>query len=149
MSDTCMNHIEGHWKALTDVANGRFRNGEPEKALETYQEALYRAEVLNNHRQDCLRLHIPFMQVYIISCSNLANAYTELGRRHEAEKMLRRAVYYLLHLSSGRDGIDPAELQRELRRASVALLDFSGKTAEGLEKRKKVLADVCSGDKSP
>jgi len=146
MSDTCMNHIEGHWKALTDTANGRFRNGELEKALETYQEALYRAEVLNNHRQDCLRLRIPFVQVYIISCNNLANAYTELGRRREAEKMLRRVVYYLLHLSSGREEIDRAELQRELRMASVALLGFSGKTAEGLEKRKKVLEDVCSGD---
>jgi len=146
MSDTCMNHIEGHWKTLTDTANDRFRNGEMEKALETYQEALYRAEVLNNHRQDCLRLHIPFVQVYIISCNNLVNTCTELGRHREAEKMLRRVVYYLLHLSSVRDEIDSAELQRELRKASVALLDFSGKTAEGAEKRKKVLEDVCSED---
>jgi|GEM_PF-5241590 len=32
------------------------------------------------------------------------------------------------------------------KRTSVAPLDFSGKTAEGLEKRKKVLVDLCSTD---
>jgi len=146
MSDTCMNHIEGYWQRLTTAANDFFHKGDVERALDGYKDALYRAEVLNNHIPDCLRLRIPFMQVYVISCNNLANAYKATGQRKEAEKMLRRVVYYLIHLSSGRNETDPAELQRELRRASVALLDFFGKTAEGLEKRKKVLLDLCSAD---
>ncbi|GAB3431035.1 tetratricopeptide repeat protein [Niabella aquatica] len=125
MSDTCISHIENHWKALTTTANECFNNGDFEKALSVYKDALYRAEALNNHQGDCLRVAIPFMQVYIISCNNLSNTYDELGQKKSAENMLKRAVYYLLHLS-GQKHINMNELQHELRRASIALLNFAG-----------------------
>jgi len=142
MSDACMNHIEGYWQTLTMAANDFFNKGDFEKALEGYKDALYRAEVLNNNIEDCLRTCIPFMQVYIISCNNLAQAYQAAGQRQEAERMLKRVVYYLLHLAELEDFVQMDELRSELRRASIALLDFSEKSAEGVKKREKVLEDV-------
>ncbi|MBV8253664.1 MAG: hypothetical protein JO154_13735 [Chitinophaga sp.] len=126
MSDTCISHIENYWKTLTMTANDSFHNGDYDKALTGYQDALFRAELLNNYQEDCTRLTIPFMQVYIISCNNLANTYSELGQCEMEEKMRTRVVYYLLHLS--RHGhFDLNELQQEFRRASISLLDFVGK----------------------
>ena len=46
MSDTCMNHIEKYWQALTVANNELFNKGDFEKALSGYKDALYRAEVL-------------------------------------------------------------------------------------------------------
>ncbi|MBX2923202.1 MAG: tetratricopeptide repeat protein [Chitinophagaceae bacterium] len=136
MSDTCISHIENHWKALTAAANDFFNKGDFEKALSVYKDALYQAEALNNHQGDCLRVAIPFMQVYIISCNNLSNTYDELGQRKEAENMLKRVVYYLLHLSK-QEEVKRDELQNELKKASVALLNFAGENGE--EKRQQQL----------
>lgn len=137
MSDTCISHVENHWKMLTMMANDFFNSGDFEKALSGYRDALYRAEVLNNHEEDCLRVGIPIMQVYIISCNNLSNTYAELGQSEEAENMLQRAVYYLLHLSR-QVHINMNELQHELKRASVALLDFARKNG-GKNNQEKLL----------
>lgn len=133
MSDNCMNHIESYWKELTVSANKHFNNGDLEKALSGYKEALYRAEVMNNHIPDCLRLKIPFIQVYIISCNNLANTYQDMGQKDEAEKMLKRAVYYLLHIA-GNEGLNMDEILSEMRRATVAYIHFMEGTDEGKTK---------------
>lgn len=140
MSDTCITHIEDHWKALTEVSNDFFEKGDFENALSGYKNALYRAEVLNNHFSDCLDLEIPFIQVYIISCSNLANTYDELGQQDEGAKVLLRAVHYLLHLS-GMEGIDQEEIHRELKRAVLNLLSFTEKNG-GIQKHEELLAGL-------
>ena len=88
MSDTCMSHIENYWKTLTRTANESFEKGNLEQALLDYTDALFRAEVLNNHQQESLRLDIPFVQVFIISCNNLSATYEDLGNLDEAEKVL-------------------------------------------------------------
>lgn len=126
MSDTCMNLIEGHWQFLTVSNNELFNQGNFEKALSGYKNALYRAEVLNNNISDCIRLKIPFVQVYIISCNNLANTYEELGDKEEAENLLKRVVYYLLHLSAKKE-LKIDELQVELKRACLAYGHFAEK----------------------
>lgn len=126
MSDTCRNHIEQRWQALTVSSNAHFSQGNFENALSGYKDALYRAEVLNNHSSDCILLKIPFVQVYIISCNNLANTYVELGNKEEAENMLKRVVYYLLHQSAKKE-LNFDELQRELKRATLAYVDFAEK----------------------
>lgn len=123
MSEKCMRHIESYWEGLTKQANERFGNKEFRRALVSYKEALYRAEVMNDHREACLQLEIPYIQLYIISCNNLSNTYIELGQLPEAENMLKRVIYYLLHLSGDAD-LNKDEIQRELRRAAVELVAF-------------------------
>ncbi|WP_243832716.1 tetratricopeptide repeat protein [Myroides indicus] len=131
-----MSHIEKYWRALTVSNNELFNNGNFEKALSGYKDALYRAEVLNNHIPDCMRLKIPFMQVYIISCNNLANTYEKLGKLEEAENMLKRTVYYLLHLASNVE-LQIDEVQSELKRATLNYLQFAEKTNIGKVKQEK------------
>lgn len=134
MSDTCMSHIERYWQALTISNNKLFNKGNFEKALVGYKDALYRAEVLNNHIPDCLRLNIPFIQVFIISCNNLANTYEELGNLEEAENMLKRTVYYLLHLANKKK-LNNNEIQSELKKAILHYIQFAEKT--NIEKAKQ------------
>ncbi|MCX7549009.1 tetratricopeptide repeat protein [Xanthomarina sp. F1114] len=126
MSDTCMNHIEKHWQALTVSSNELFNKRKYKKALSGYKDALYRSEVLNNNVSDCIRLKIPFVQVYIISCNNLANTYQELGEKEQAENMLKRVVYYLLHLAANKK-MNMDELHSELKQATLAYVDFTEK----------------------
>lgn len=130
MSDSCMSHIEKYWQLLTVANNELFNKGDFEKALCGYKDALYRAEVLNNHIPDCIRLKIPFIQVYIISCNNLANTYEELGNLEEAENMLKRTVYYLLHISSNKE-LDIGEIQLELKKATLSYMRFAEKNNIG------------------
>ncbi|MBV8327366.1 tetratricopeptide repeat protein [Chryseobacterium sp.] len=137
MSDTCMNHIENHWKALTISTNDYFNKGNFEKALAGYKDAFYRAEILNSHIPDCTRLNIPFVQVYIISCNNLANTYEELGKNEEAENMLKRVIYYLLHLA-GNSILNTDQIQPELKKAAVTYIHFTEKKNKGKVKQEKL-----------
>nr|WP_315028586.1 tetratricopeptide repeat protein [uncultured Chryseobacterium sp.] len=137
MSDSCMNHIENHWKALTSSTNDYFNKGNFEKALSGYKDAFYRAEVLNSRITDCIRLKIPFVQVYIISCNNLANTYEELGKHEEAENMFKRVVYYLLHLA-GNTTLNIEDIQPELKRAAVTYIHFTEKTNKTKAKKEKL-----------
>ncbi len=134
MSDTCIKHIENHWKAKTTASNELFNERKFQDALLGYKDALYRAEVLNNNFFDCIRVGIPFIQVYVISCNNIAYTYEELGKLEEAENMLKRAVYYLLHFEENKI-LDSNEIQSELRKASLIYMSFTEKN--NLEKIKQ------------
>lgn len=123
MSDTCISQIESHWKIKTTISNNLFHKCSYQEALLSYEEALYRAEVLNHHYQDCLRNGIPFIQIYITSCTNIAHTQSALHAQDKAEEMLKRVLYYLLHLSKIKD-LDPMEIKRELKRALVYYYDF-------------------------
>lgn len=141
MSDSCIEHIENHWKSLTVSNNEFFNQGHFEKALSGYKDALYRAEILNNNIEDCLRLKIPFVQVYIISCNNLANTYEDLGQREEAENMLKRVVYYLLHLA-GNPLVKVEELQSELKKATLSYTRFAEKTNPKKDKQEQLFKEL-------
>lgn len=132
-----MNRIERYWQALAVSNNELFNKGDFENALTGYKDALYRAEVLNNNIPDCIRLKIPFIQVYIISCNNLANTYEELGNLEESENMLKRAVYYLLHLI-GNKALNISEVQSELKRATLAYVRFAEKNNVGKNKQEQL-----------
>ncbi|MGM5632075.1 tetratricopeptide repeat protein [Apibacter raozihei] len=123
MSDTCMHHIENHWKKLTFYSNELFNNSKFERALHGYEEALYRSEVLNNHIELCNKLKIPFVQIYIISCNNLANTYKEINKKDKAEKILKRALFYLLHLT-GNKSLDKENIKMEMRKAMISYTYF-------------------------
>lgn len=137
MSETCMSHIEKYWQTLTVVNNELFNKGDFEEALSGYKDALYRAEVLNNHIPDCMRLKIPFIQVYIISCNNLANTYEELGKLEEAENIRKRTIYYLLHLA-GNKNLNMDEIQSELKRATLSYMQFAEKNNTGKIKQEQL-----------
>ena len=120
MSETCIKHIENYWKILTTKGNELFDKGAFEQALDSYQNALYRAEVLNNNFSDCIRLKIPFIQVYVISCNNLANCYQEMKDLKKADEMLRRTIYFLSYFSEE----NYTEIQRELRKSTINYINF-------------------------
>jgi len=118
-----MYRIENYWKTKTTSSNILFNKGKLEEALVGYKDALYRAEVLNTHQSECIRNGVPFIQIYIISCNNIADIYKELKKYEEAENTLKRVVYYLLYLSKN-DGLNIAEIRRELKRATTSYVNF-------------------------
>ena len=136
-----MHHIENRWKILTVSANKLFNKKDYNSSLESYKEALYRAEVLNNQFENCLRLNIPFIQAYIISCNNLAYNYEELGNLEEAENMLKKAIYYLLHFS-GNTSLNKEEIQSELKRATLALVEFTEKNNKEKNSKEKLMSTL-------
>lgn len=127
MNDTCISHIEDHWKEQTSSSNKLFNHGEYEDALVGYEEALFRAGVLNNNYNDCLRDGIPFLQVYVISCHNMAYTYEELGLYKKAQRMLRKAIYFLLHFEKNKT-LNQTEVESELKKASLAYFLFLKRT---------------------
>lgn len=141
MSDSCMNHIEKYWQELTVSTNELFNKGDFKNALSPYKKALYRAEVLNNNISGCIRLKIPFIQVYVISCNNLANTYEELGNLEEAENMLKRSIYYLLQLVNNKN-LNKLEIQSELKRATLAYMRFVEKTGTGKIKQEQIFKNL-------
>ena len=144
MSDTCVNHIERHWQTLTVLNNKLFDKGDFKKALFGYKDALYIAEVLNNNMSDCIRLNTLFIQVYIISCNNLAHTYSELGNKEEAENMLKRVLFFLLHLTTIRSisQVNGTEIQSELKQATLAYVDFSEKNNVTKTKQEKLFTTL-------
>lgn len=126
MSELCLNHIENYWKAKTTTSNKLFRKGQFKEALEGYKDALYRAEVLNDHVSSCIRHHVPFVQVYVISCNNIAYTHMELKQQEQAGIVFRRVIYYLLHLLKNKHpGINADEIQSELKKATITYTDFA------------------------
>ena len=124
MSDTCMNHLERYWKTLTVSSNENFNQKNYLEALKGYKEAMYRAEVLNNHWELCVQLKIPVIQVFLISCNNLAYTYEELHQLDLAQKFLKRAIYFLIHVMEHND-IAASDVQADLKQALLTYADFT------------------------
>ncbi|MCS4227436.1 tetratricopeptide repeat protein [Sphingobacterium sp. BIGb0165] len=136
MANSDLRAIERYWQTLTLSSNLLYNADKFEEALLSYQCALASAELLNNHLTDCIYLEVPVMQVYIISCNNLANTYIALGDFEQAERMLKRVLYYLLHLVVHVQ-LDQNEIQTELKRATSAYQQFAEET--NMEKHKRAL----------
>lgn len=136
MVNSDLRAIEQYWQTLTLSSNVLYNADKFEEVLSSYQCALASAELLNNHLTDCICLEIPVMQVYIISCNNLANTYIALGDFEQADRMLKRVLYYLLHLVVHAQ-LDQNEIQSELKRAASAYQQFAEKT--NMEKHKRAL----------
>ena len=141
MSKPCIQHIESVWKEKTGSANHLFNKGKFKEALTGYESALFNAEMLNDRRSEAARKGIPFMQIFAISCNNVAFTYEEMGEVESCKKMLERVVYYFLFLS--RDGqADDAALQNELKRAFLTYKDFSGRYGLELQDQQKVFGAI-------
>lgn len=141
MNDTCVSQIERQWQALTVSSNELFLNGGFQKAIAGYRDALSKAERLNDHIPDCLRLKIPFIQVYIISCNNLANTFEQLDNKDEAENMLKRAIYYLMHLTENKT-LNLNEIQWEIKNATLTYTVFAEKNRLDKNKQEVLLIEL-------
>ena len=141
MSESCLQHIEDSWKEKTKTANQLFNDGKFKEALTGYQEALYRAEVLNNFQSEAICIGIPFIQVFAISCNNIAFTYEELKEPKKGIKILERVIYYLLHLSKN-DNLNPSEIQNELKRATLTYQEFLGRSGLELENKRSIITDI-------
>ncbi|WP_062061231.1 hypothetical protein [Aquimarina longa] len=140
MSELCINRIENYWKTKTTTSNILFNKGNYKEALLGYKDALYRAEVLNINRADCIRDNIPFIQIYAISCNNIANTYEELKQYEESENTLKRLVYYLLYFTND-DCMNTNEIQIELKRATTNYINFVNKNSSD-KKQQEILFTV-------
>ncbi|WP_191089045.1 tetratricopeptide repeat protein, partial [Arenibacter lacus] len=107
----------------------------------TLTAALYIAEVLNNNIFDGIRLNIPFIQVYIISCNNFSNTYEELGQLEKAESMLKRTMYYLIHRANNQL-VNRNEIQSESKRDTLAYIAFLDKNKIENVNQDSILKDV-------
>ncbi len=140
MSESCMQHIESVWKEKTNSANQFFNEGKLKEALMSYEEALYRAEILNNHQLEAKEKGIPFMQVFAISCNNIAFTYEEMGEIEKGNKMLQRVIYYFLFLANGQT--DDSVIKNELKRALLTYKEFADKNALKPQDQQPVFANI-------
>lgn len=140
MSESCMQHIESVWKEKTNSANQLFNERKFKEALMGYEEALFRAEVLNNHQLDAIEKGIPFMQVFAISCNNIAFTYEEMGEIEKGKKMLERVIYYFIFLSKGK--ANNSVIQNGLRRAFLTYKHFADKNAIEPQDQQTVFANM-------
>lgn len=123
---TPSSEIEADWKARTAAGNVLFAAGRAKEAVADYAAALALAGTLNR-RSDCPQAAIPSVQIFIISCRNLAHAHLALGMVAEADAFMRRSVHFLIHLIE-EEATEPAlarMAQRELGRAMMAYAAFA------------------------
>lgn len=134
MSDICLKHIEDSWKEKTTAANKLFNKRELFTSLALYKEALIRAELLNSHLKECLKLHIPFSRVFTISCNNLAHNYEDLGEKEKAAKTFEKSIIYLenLQYSLGNTLFLKLRLQYDLNAAIINYKNFKTRTTNFL-----------------
>lgn len=141
MSDTCLKHVEQAWKLKTEKSNELFMDQRFEESLAGYEEALFRAELLNNYHRETIRLGIPLLQIFAISCNNIVFTCEEMGLLNKGEKMLRRVIYFLLfHLK--KIGANGDEIQCELKMAMMNYRSYTTRNRISVKTTKKVFMDI-------
>ncbi|SHG61046.1 hypothetical protein [Pedobacter caeni] len=123
MTAADIQNIEISWKTNTLASCKLFNEGILEDALSGYKTAFQLAESLNNNMAECIKKDIPFIQVYVISCNNIAHTYVAMGLKDQAESMFRQVLRYLLNLRKQPD-ISIVELLNELKRATIEYVSF-------------------------
>ena len=141
MSNPQIRHIEESWKEKTNSANQLFNQSKFKEALTGYEAALFNAMILNDHKPEATRLGIPFMQIFAISCNNMAFTYEEMGEVGLGKKMLERVVHYFLFLSQ-ENQTNGVILQNELKRAFLTYRDFSVRQGLELQDQQKVFDTI-------
>lgn len=144
MSGTCIRHIEKVWKLKTEASNKLFRKRKFEKSLSGYEEALCRAEVLNSHYKDAVGTESPFLQIFVISCNNMAFTYEKIDLLDEGETMLKRVIYYLL-IQIKNEQLPIEMVQSELKRAMLNYSQYADRNEMEVKKAEKVFADIAKG----
>lgn len=133
--------IHEDWKIKTETSNHLFDEGTFEYSLSGYQEALSLAELLNNSLIEAKRAGIPVVQIFIISCNNIAFTYEKMDKNIEGQKMLKRAIYFLL-LQSNNKSLSITEIQSELKKAMLNYTEFVDRNDIEIKDIEKVFADI-------
>ncbi|MCK0202304.1 tetratricopeptide repeat protein [Ornithobacterium rhinotracheale] len=100
MAEFCIRHLERYWGELIQSANEYFMNGKNEQSLEIYTHALFRAEVLASNPNDCLRLAVPFIKMYVDSQNYLVQNYIMLNDLKNARNQISLSTQFLMFLYS-------------------------------------------------
>lgn len=132
---------EEAWKLKTETANDLFNEARFDDALNGYEEALCRAEVLNNNLIEAKRIGIPVVQIFSISCNNIAFTYEKMGKTEEGEKMLKRVIYFLL-LQTNNKVLNTTEIQSELKRTMLNYTEFADRNTMEIKNAERVFADI-------
>ncbi|MEO8774465.1 MAG: tetratricopeptide repeat protein [Gelidibacter sp.] len=136
-----LKHVEEAWKSKTNASNTLFNAGKFEESLVGYEQALSRAEVLNNYMEAAIRIGIPSIQTFVISCNNIAFTYEKLELFDKGATMLKRAIYFLL-VKSKNTYLNIEEIRSELKRALLNYLDYANRNAMALNDVDKVFLDI-------
>lgn len=136
-----LKYVEEAWKSRTNTSNGLFNEGRFEESLLGYEQALSRAEVLNNYMEAAMGIGIPSIQTFVISCKNVAFTYEKLDRFDKGAKMLKRSLYFLW-LKSEDLNLNGNEIQAELKRALLNYMDYSERNALELNDVDKLFSDI-------
>ncbi|MEC4116135.1 hypothetical protein [Myroides phaeus] len=92
MSAECLVLIENSWKNKTQKAIQLVNEGQHLNAINTYTEALIRAEILQSNIWNCLTKNIPFCDCYVITCISLAKLYRESKQYNKEKDILSKAL---------------------------------------------------------
>jgi hypothetical protein len=141
MSNKALKELENNWKELTKASNEFFNAKEYKDALQGYKEALGRAEIINEYHQKAINLGIPFIQIYIISCNNFAFTCQELKQATTGEIVLKRTIYFLLHLLEN-EKMDMTELHHELKQAMITYSEYIMNCNLDIELQQEVFTDI-------
>lgn len=57
--------LENTWKTHTNAGNNQFRTGCFMKALLFYEKALEIAKLINQHKEKCTKVSIPYIQILL------------------------------------------------------------------------------------
>lgn len=130
MSTSDLLSIENEWKEITVVGNSYFE-AQNKIALLKYLRAFSIAEKLVTHSAACKKCNIPNIQIYLISCNNIAETYCQLKKWEQADKMYRRAIFYLLFINeSAINQKDTEEISKSLFRQVLLYKEFTTKSNE-------------------
>ncbi|AEL25113.1 hypothetical protein [Cyclobacterium marinum] len=133
--------LENTWKTHTNAGNNQFRTGCFMKALLFYEKALEIAKLINQHKEKCTKVSIPYIQIFVISCNNMANTYEELCKPEKTEKLLKRVVYFLLTLSE--QGLVSSEvLHNEMRLSMINFTDYVKRNGLNQEETERLLLNI-------
>lgn len=124
MSHQCLISIKEAWKLKTKNSNKLFSKGNFKASLLGYEEALCRAEVLNQHLETASDIGIPYLQIFIISCNNIAFTHEKLNSANQGEKMLQRVIYFLIYRHE-KSNHNLKEIKTELQRALLTYNDYT------------------------
>lgn len=141
MSKSDLLYIENDWKELTNLGNNLILQT-TQIALSKYKLALEKAEKLMEYQKECINHQIPVMPIFLISCNNLAEVHCLLKNWKKADKMLKRGVYYILHLNKQQMNLETESvLSKWLFKQMLLFKEFSERSNQP-EKYKELLQQL-------
>ncbi|MCW3464530.1 tetratricopeptide repeat protein [Chitinophaga nivalis] len=122
---------EDTWKTHTDAGNRLCQLHRYPEGIPYYEQALATAETLLTEIDTVYQVaEIPVIELYIISCNNIAYCYWELNDLESSESYFLQSLEKMEALSKSKQVSQYVQHKalRELTRVAVAYLDFCKKS---------------------